>query len=1015
MKKIFSICLILCCGLAKAQSPQVTVTGADSSLVRMNKLLINVKIIGNLAYTTAEMHFINKSSRQREAELLFPLPEGVSVSRYAIDISGRMRDAVPVDKSKGKQVFEAIEHRRVDPGLLEKVEGNNFKTRIFPIMPGGAERIVIIGYEQELSAFDKSNLAYRLVSTYGKKLERFEVNIEVLGAAAAPVALNGADSSASNIAWTSSNHTSIKKADYQPSEKLLIKIPVREDIPGVVVQGVNDQHYFYVNTFVETGKKAKAAPASIGLIWDNSLSCKNRDLQKELALLDAYFKKIGNTRVTLYLEGYYFVKDQVYAVSNGNWDALKAKLEKTVYDGGTRFSQINPGAHDEYIFFTDGLSSLSSNNLPKTTKPFYTVTSSVSADFSYLNYTATKSQASFINLNELSTAQAMDKLAFNTLRFLGIKENNLVTEIYPAAGTPVSGSFSIAGISLKARNEITLLFGYGDKVTIERKATINDDGALNEDVNIEKIWAQKKIADLNLNYAQNAAEIEMTGKRYGIITQNTSLIVLESINDYIAYEIVPPTELRAEYDRILKQQQATMAAQQRSNWKNVDAYFSELKTWWTKNTKYTRPIAVRKPAKKKARQTESIEITSNAAGAVGSFTYAAPVAEDKATFSASSADARLEDVTVTTSLGIKRQAVSQGYSTSAVTAADMLQGRVAGLQVTTDDNYKFKDRSANIPMYDSLVSAASQTMQWGTKTSSWSPDRIYLKAIAAAPAEKKYEVYLQLREEQQNNPSFYFDVAAYFYNRGDEQKAMMILSCIADLGLENHQLYKTLTYNLRQWGEYEDALFTAQQLVKWRGHEPQSHRDLALTLEDNKQYQAAFDELIKALETNYYGEMSGQYEGVEDIILMDMNRIMTERNSIKTGKLNKKYLMQMPVEVRIVMDWNQMDTDLDLHVTDPTGEECYYGHKTTEAGARFSKDFTQGYGPEQYLIRNAVKGKYIIKTNYYGESSLTENGPATVLVEIYTKRANGKTERKLQTVQLGKVKEDQPLAVVTID
>lgn len=1012
--------------MAKAQSPQVTVTGADSSLVRMNKLMINVKIIGNLAYTTAEMHFTNKSNRQREAELLFPLPEGVSVSRYAIDINGKMRDAVPVDKSKGKQVFEAIEHRRVDPGLLEKVEGNNFKTRIFPIMPNGAERIVIIGYEQELSAFDKSNLAYQLVSTYGKKLEKFEINIEVLGAAAPPVAVNGIDSSATDIAWTNSNHTSIKKVNYQPSEKLLIKIPVREDIPGVVVQGVNDQHYFYVNTFVEGNKSPKAAPASVGLIWDNSLSCKSRDLKKELDLLDAYFKKIGSTKVTLYLEGYYFVKDQVYAVSNGNWDALKAKLEKTIYDGGTRFSQINPGAHDEYIFFTDGLSSLSSNNLPKTTKPFYTVTSSVSADFSYLNYTATKSQANFINLNELNTAQALDKLAYNTLRFLGIKENNLITEVYPAAGTAVSGSFSIAGISLKAKNEVTLLFGYGNKATIERKAIINDDSALNEDVNIEKIWAQKKIADLDLNYAKNAEEIEMTGKRYGIITQNTSLIVLENINDYIAYEIMPPAELRAEYDRILKQQQATMAAQQRSNWKNVDAYFNELKTWWTKNTKYTKPIAVRKPTKKKAEATESFERTSNATASVGYSASAAPSAAgaDKAFYSTSSANANLESVVVTTSLGIRRQPRELGYASATVTNSQITQGksinvqqalngRVSGLQVTTDD--KFKEAETGSPIYDSIGSSASQTMQWGTKTSAWNPDRIYLKAIAAAPAEKKYEVYLQLRDEQQNNPSFYFDVAAYFYNKGDEQKAMMILSCIADLGLENHQLYKTLTYNLRQWGEYEDALYTAQQLVKWRGHEPQSHRDLALTLEDNRQYQAAFDELIKALETNYYGEMSGQYEGVEDIILMDMNRIMTERNSVKTGKLNKKYLMQMPVEVRIVMDWNQMDTDLDLHVTEPTGEECYYGHKSTEAGARFSKDFTQGYGPEQYLIRNAVKGKYIIKTNYYGESTLTENGPATVLVEIYTKRANGKTERKLQTVQLGKIKEDQPLAVVTID
>jgi len=136
---------------------------------------------------------------------------------------------------------------------------------------------------------------------------------------------------------------------------------------------------------------------------------------------------------------------------------------------------------------------------------------------------------------------------------------------------------------------------------------------------------------------------------------------------------------------------------------------------------------------------------------------------------------------------------------------------------------------------------------------------------------------------------------------------------------------------------------------------------------------------------------------------------------MNSGKMDKKYLKKIQVAIRIILNWNQMDTDIDLHIIEPTGEECYYGNRDTEAGARFSKDFTQGYGPEQYLLRNSVKGKYSIKTNFYGENALTVNGPATVLVEIYITDAKGKTERKLQTIQLGKVKENQNLAEITIN
>ena len=77
---------------ASAQSPQLNVKGKDSSLVRLNQLKVNVKVVGNIAYTTTEMHFFNGTNRQMEAELIFPLPEGVSVSR------GSRPQTLPIDR-----------------------------------------------------------------------------------------------------------------------------------------------------------------------------------------------------------------------------------------------------------------------------------------------------------------------------------------------------------------------------------------------------------------------------------------------------------------------------------------------------------------------------------------------------------------------------------------------------------------------------------------------------------------------------------------------------------------------------------------------------------------------------------------------------------------------------------------------------------------------------------------------------------------------------------------------------
>ena len=138
-------------------------------------------------------------------------------------------------------------------------------------------------------------------SRYPRELDKFEVKISIIGAVDAPTINDIAVDKAEVTNWNNSYETTISKTNYKPTEKLLIKIPIKSEIPSVVVQTVNNQHYFYANTVIDNVKIAKRAPNSIGIIWDNSLSCKNRDLKKELNLLDEYFKSIQNVRVSLYL------------------------------------------------------------------------------------------------------------------------------------------------------------------------------------------------------------------------------------------------------------------------------------------------------------------------------------------------------------------------------------------------------------------------------------------------------------------------------------------------------------------------------------------------------------------------------------------------------------------------------------------------------------------------------------------------------------------------------------------
>src|SRR3984957_4884873 len=100
--------LILCVVtiVAKAQMPLIKTDGATSDQVFLQKLEVNVVIDGALATTTWTMTFKNTTKKVLEGELNFPLPQGTTVSKYALDINGVMRDAVPVEKEKATEVFE---------------------------------------------------------------------------------------------------------------------------------------------------------------------------------------------------------------------------------------------------------------------------------------------------------------------------------------------------------------------------------------------------------------------------------------------------------------------------------------------------------------------------------------------------------------------------------------------------------------------------------------------------------------------------------------------------------------------------------------------------------------------------------------------------------------------------------------------------------------------------------------------------------------------------------------------
>ncbi len=287
---------------------------------------------------------------------------------------------------------------------------------------------------------------------------------------------------------------------------------------------------------------------------------------------------------------------------------------------------------------------------------------------------------------------------------------------------------------------------------------------------------------------------------------------------------------------------------------------------------------------------------------------------------------------------------------------------------------------------------------------------VLLKPLRSAAPRELYAEYLKLRKKYSDQAWFYLDAATIFKEKGKNELAIKAISNLAELKLDNAALLRKMAYKLIEYGELDLAITTLERVEGMRPEEPQSFRDLALAFAKRARrgdapkadYKKAIDLLYKVV-TNKWD----RFEEIELIALMELNEIIPEAEKAGVEKIavNPKLIKKLPLDLRIALTWDADMTDIDLWVIEPSGEKVFYSHKHSRTGAHFSKDFTNGYGPEEYIVKNAIPGTYTIQANYFGTSSPEKLGPVTVKADIFTNYGKKNETHKTIVKQLGRKKE----------
>ena len=120
-------------------------------LLTIDAVHVHAQITGGVARTEVEQVWRNDTDRAQEGSYLFPLPEGASITDFALYDGDRKLDGRLLDKDQAAGTYESIVRQMRDPALLRYVGRGAYEVKLYPV-PAHATRRITLHYVQPLAA-----------------------------------------------------------------------------------------------------------------------------------------------------------------------------------------------------------------------------------------------------------------------------------------------------------------------------------------------------------------------------------------------------------------------------------------------------------------------------------------------------------------------------------------------------------------------------------------------------------------------------------------------------------------------------------------------------------------------------------------------------------------------------------------------------------------------------------------------------------------------------------------------
>ena len=338
-----------------------------------------------------------------------------------------------------------------------------------------------------------------------------------------------------------------------------------------------DGHYLLAQLPVAASSTPRTLPSEIGLLWDGSGSAGQRDRTREFALLDRYFAALGDGSVALTV-----LRDRAepvrrFRIRAGNWSELRAALQAVRPDGASALAQWQPQSSvKEYLLFSDGLLTYGPEQLPAMApdQRLFAVSSAARTDAVRLRGWSEAHGGRFVALGKDVDAAAHALLAspldVQVDAGAACRTWSSTVAVKPRVGCGCMHDWQPTACRCGCAGG-----GEWQALPATQKS---DDGEL-----LAGLWAQARLQQLAVDRRGNREAMQRLSQQFGLVGPDTSLIVLETLEDYLRYAIRPSGKLRTDYDARFARQVTDRAAADRERLDQVAARWKERQQWWSRS------------------------------------------------------------------------------------------------------------------------------------------------------------------------------------------------------------------------------------------------------------------------------------------------------------------------------------------------------------------------------------------------------------------------------------------------